>query len=291
MMNFRLARPPALVDITRDRRAAATCGRDGDALRIGALDPAPRRWRPRRDPSRAGGFGVLPRAARWVGHYPIRSRGTFGGSHRARRPGGRVVPARRAARRDDRARAARTASARSRPTEFFLGFFTTAARARRDDHRGPLPAAAPARRAARVRAAATATSRSSRPRVAVDVDGTARRRRASSLGGVGDVPLRAREAERAARGAAPARRGAPGGALAAAAIDPPADVHASADYRKRLAATLVPRALTEAIHGRPRDRRRGPRMTTLNGNGRAEAGSRRRALGGRRSAASRTAGC
>ena len=25
-------------------------------------------------------FGVLPRAARWIGHYPIRSRGTFGGS-------------------------------------------------------------------------------------------------------------------------------------------------------------------------------------------------------------------
>jgi carbon-monoxide dehydrogenase medium subunit len=26
------------------------------------------------------GFGVLPRAAKWIGHYPIRSRGTVGGS-------------------------------------------------------------------------------------------------------------------------------------------------------------------------------------------------------------------
>ena len=26
------------------------------------------------------GFGVLPRSARWIGHYPIRVRGTFGGS-------------------------------------------------------------------------------------------------------------------------------------------------------------------------------------------------------------------
>jgi len=36
------------------------------------------------------------------------------------------------------------------------------------------------------------------------------------------------------------------GELAAAAIDPPSDGHASGDYRKRLAATLVTRALTEA---------------------------------------------
>ena len=33
-----------------------------------------------RDPAVLENFGVLPRSARWIGHYPIRSRGTFGGS-------------------------------------------------------------------------------------------------------------------------------------------------------------------------------------------------------------------
>ena len=33
-----------------------------------------------RDPAVLDGFALLPRAARWIGHYPIRSRGTVGGS-------------------------------------------------------------------------------------------------------------------------------------------------------------------------------------------------------------------
>ena len=37
------------------------------------------------------------------------------------------------------------------------------------------------------------------------------------------------------------------GELAAAQIDPPADGHGSAGYRRKLAATLVERALAEAV--------------------------------------------
>ena len=48
-------------------------------LRIGALTTH-RTVETTRDPAVLGGFGVLPRSARWIGHYPIRSRGTFGGS-------------------------------------------------------------------------------------------------------------------------------------------------------------------------------------------------------------------
>src|SRR5215831_4913154 len=57
MMNFRLARPSALVDVTRVP-GLSYLRVDPDGLH----------------------FGVLPRAARWIGHYPIRARGTFGGS-------------------------------------------------------------------------------------------------------------------------------------------------------------------------------------------------------------------
>ena len=78
MMNFRLARPAALIDITRiGGLSYLRAGRDG--LRIVALTPH-RTVETTRDPAVLDGFGVLPLSARWIGHYPIRVRGTFGGS-------------------------------------------------------------------------------------------------------------------------------------------------------------------------------------------------------------------
>src|SRR5450631_4492029 len=50
-----------------------------DGLRIGALTRH-RTVELCADPAVLDGFGVLPRSARWIGHYPIRARGTFGGS-------------------------------------------------------------------------------------------------------------------------------------------------------------------------------------------------------------------
>ena len=87
MMNFRLVRPPALVDITRipDLRYI---GRDGDALRIGALT-LHREIETLTDLEIVRGYELLPRAARWVGHYPIRTRGTFGGCASAAPSGAR----------------------------------------------------------------------------------------------------------------------------------------------------------------------------------------------------------
>ena len=63
------------------------------------------------------------------------------------------------------------------------------------------------------------------------------------LGGVGDVPVRAREAERLlAAGESPEAAAR----AAAEEIEPGHDLHASPDYRRRLAATLVRRAAEEA---------------------------------------------
>src|SRR5215831_8897833 len=78
LMNFRLARPSALVDVTR---IPGLCylRADGAGLRIGALTTH-RAIETSTDPAVLRNFGVLPRAARWIGHYPIRARGTFGGS-------------------------------------------------------------------------------------------------------------------------------------------------------------------------------------------------------------------
>ncbi|MGI5130978.1 FAD binding domain-containing protein [Pseudonocardia sp. CA-107938] len=71
MMNFRLARPGHLVDITGIDDLAGIA-HDGAGLRLGALTT-------HRTVEKAG-LGVLSDAMRWVGHLPIRTRGTVGGS-------------------------------------------------------------------------------------------------------------------------------------------------------------------------------------------------------------------
>lgn len=68
-----------------------------------------------------------------------------------------------------------------------------------------------------------------------------------ALSGVSSTPVRASEAERVLLGEEP---GEPlfdaAGAAAAAAVDPPSDVHGSAAYRRHLVSTLVRRALRDA---------------------------------------------
>jgi carbon-monoxide dehydrogenase medium subunit len=241
MMNFRLARPPALIDITRiSGLNYLRAGPDG--LRIGALTPH-RAVETTRDPAVLDGFGVLPRSARWIGHYPIRVRGTFGGSiaHAdaasewcllavllearivLRGPGGeRTVPA----------------------AGFFLGLYETAADPGEMITEIWFPR--PARRAALTEFAqrqgdfAIVAAAVSAP----VTDGTCYAVRIV-LGGVGTRPLLLDTGELAGAPATAATWQA-AGELAAAAIDPPSDGHASGDYRKRLAATLVTRALAEA---------------------------------------------
>ena len=78
MMNFRLARPAALVDATRIPGLEYLRAGPG-GLRIGALSPH-RTVELCRDPAVLDGFGVPLRAARRIGHYPIRIRDTFGGA-------------------------------------------------------------------------------------------------------------------------------------------------------------------------------------------------------------------
>ena len=78
LMAFRLARPSALIDINRIAELRYV-RRDGDALRIGAL-ATHRDIETSAEPGVLDGYSILPRAARFIGHYPIRTRGTFGGS-------------------------------------------------------------------------------------------------------------------------------------------------------------------------------------------------------------------
>ena len=90
--------------------------------------------------------------------------------------------------------------------------------------------------------------------VAVDLDGDVMREPRVVVGGVDEVPLRVEAAEKVLDGAAPGGEAfAEAGRVAGRTVDPPADVHGSAGYRKDLTDVLVRRALAEAIHA---DRRR-----------------------------------
>ena len=251
MMNFRLARPSALIDVTRveglSYLRADPAGRDG--LRIGALTTH-RTVETTRDSAVLSAYGVLPRSARWIGHYPIRSRGTFGGSIAHADPasewcllavlldaqvvltgpgGHRKVPA----------------------AEFFRGYYTTAASPDemvtelwfpRPEPHAVLTEFAPRQGDFAVVAAA----------VAADVaDGVCRSGRVV-LGGVGPRPVEITAGALAGQPAGPGTWQAMS-EQAASQIDPPDDTHGTSEYRRRLTATLVSRALAEASE-RSRDR-------------------------------------
>jgi carbon-monoxide dehydrogenase medium subunit len=241
MMNFRLARPSALVDVTRVP-GLSYLRADGDGLRIGALTTH-RAIETTTDPAVLGDFAVLPRAARWIGHYPIRARGTFGGSIAHADPasewcllavllqaqvvlhgpgGQRTVPA----------------------AEFLHGYYTTAAEPDEmiTEVRFPRPAGRAvltefAQRAGDFAIVAAAV-------LADLADGTLRSAEVV-VGGVGPLPARIDTAGLGGRPATP-QTWQETGELAAAQVEPSSDTHGSAEYRKRLTATLVSRAMAQA---------------------------------------------
>jgi len=181
-----------------------------------------------------------------VGHFPIRARGTFGGSVAhgdpasewcmltmlldgeivARGPDGeRVIPA----------------------ADFFLGFFTTAlepgeilTEVRLADPPDGAAIEEFARRHGDFAIVAAAA--------AIDVEDGACTRARVVVGGVDEVPLRLEAAEEVLAGSDLGAEVIEEAAQAAArAVEPGSDIHGSAEYRKKLTAVLLRRALTRAV--------------------------------------------
>jgi aerobic carbon-monoxide dehydrogenase medium subunit len=241
MMNFRLARPTDIVDITRvPGLNYLRAGNDG--LRIGALTPH-RTVETCRDPAVLSEFGVLARAARWIGHYPIRVRGTFGGSLAHADPAAEwcllavLLDARIALLSP---RGERVVEAR----EFFHGFLTTAAEPDEMVTEAFFPPPkgkaaftefAPRQGDFAIVAAGAV--------VAIE-DGQCQTAEVV-LGGVGSAPVQV-DLDAIAGQPATEQTWQGAGALAAEQIDPPADLDGDPAYRKNLAAVLVARVLEEA---------------------------------------------
>ncbi len=243
MLALRLARPSVLVDINGCADLDGLT-ESGATLTVGALvrQRGLERWARTRSP-------LLAEALGWVAHAPIRNRGTVVGSlvHAdpaselpalllcldgavvARRKGGeRVIPA------DKVYLAPLTTSLESDE-------LATAARFTLPPEGAGWGFAEVARRHGDFALVGCATV------LALDGAGVVSHARLVFFG-VGRTPVRSAPGEAALTGQQPtAARVAEAATAAAAALSPDSDLHASAGYRKTVAATLAERVLTAAL--------------------------------------------
>ena len=250
LLNFRLSRPAALIDLNRIPALAYIRSQDGE-VRFGAMT---RQRTIEFSPVVAERVPLLTEATRWVGHLPIRSRGTIGGSIAHADPSAEYPAVLSALEGSVVARGPkgeRTVAA----GELFRSYLTTSLAAEEilvEVRLPAMPAGAGyafeelARRHgdfALVGIAAVIAREGERCTMA---------RLATS--GTGPVPVRLREAEQMLE-----RDGLGDAAIEAAGrraselVEPDADIHASADYRRHLTGVLttraIKRALTKAGHG------------------------------------------
>ena len=244
MLNFRLARPKILVDIARVPGLREIV-LDGERIRIGALV---RHHQLEMSPVIAERLPVLAEAMRHVAHLAIRNRGTIGGSLSHADPAAELpmmamlLDARLTLR---SVRGTREVEA----SDFFVSALSTCLEP--DEIVVEVSFALPARvsgwgfeEIARrdgdfALAAAAAVLR---------IDGGLIREPRIALMGVGDTPVRMREAEAVLDGAVPQ----PAlfervSQIVRARITPNSDLHASSEYRVHLAGVLARRVIVDAV--------------------------------------------
>jgi len=243
MLNLRLARPGHLIDIARIPSLRGV-QEDGDGLRIGAVTT-------QRDIERselvARKYPLLSEAIRHIAHPPIRVRGTVGGSLSHADPAAELPAV--AVLLDAELTVVSKRGQRVIPAQdFFVSFLTSAL--------APDEMLTEIRLPAWPSDATWAFSEVSRRHgdfalagvaAIVERDNSTVTGARIALFGVGATPLRTPDAEAIAVGKTIGddlwRDVA---ASAAAALDPPSDLHGSSAYRKHLAEVLTLRALQSA---------------------------------------------
>ncbi len=252
LLNLRLARPRVLVDINRIHSLAYLRVDDDGWLHAGALT---RHVTLERSELIARRLPVLAEAVRRIGHPAIRSRGTAGGSVAHGDPaaeiagvlttlGGQVVVRGPAGVRAIRAE------------DFFIGPLVCDLNATEMVVELQFPPVPPG--------AGWSFLELSRRHgdfalvgvialVVLDAEGRIASARLGVIG-AGPVPTRLVQAEAVLTGQRPGQSVVQAAARAARqALDPPSDVHASAEYRREVAGVLMQRALEQALErARPR---------------------------------------
>jgi carbon-monoxide dehydrogenase medium subunit len=243
MMNMRLARPAILIDLGRISGLDYVNESDGHVA-IGALT---RQRAAERSATVQRHAPLVAKALPWIGHPTIRNRGTIGGSLAHADPAAEL-PAVATALDAELVVAGPQGRRTAKPDTFFVSYLTTSLA-----HDEVLVELRLPRPGPMSRVAFTEFSRRhgdfaiAGVAAALEVDdGQTCRSVRLALFGVGPGPVRARMAERVLTGQALADKVVTEAAeTAAKEIDPHSDLHASAHYRRRLAAVLVEDALRQ----------------------------------------------
>lgn len=244
MMNLRLARPQALVDLNRIPELVSI-QRTPDGVSVGAMT---RHHTMVTSDVAADVCPMLGYASKHIGYRAIRHRGTVGGSMAhadplAELPCVAVTLGAEFVVRGANGQRVLTAS------DFFLAFFSTALAPDEILTQIRFPALRVTQRWAFKEFARTKGGFALvLVAVLVDlVDGVIRSARIG-VGGAADRPLRLSEAEARLIGKAPGEREFRDAAeTAAASVDPVGDIHGSGEYRRHLVRVLTERALAEAF--------------------------------------------
>lgn len=243
LLNFRLTRPAAIVDLNRVPALSYITEVDGQ-VRFGAMT---RQRAIEFSPVVRARLPLLAEATRWVGHLPIRTRGTIGGSIAHADPSAEY-PAILTALDGEVVIRGPAGERVVKPAGFFQTYLTTSLGADELLTEVRLPATPPgagwafeefARRHGDFAIVGIAAL--------VVVEGQRCRLARLATAGAGPVPIRLRAAEVVLEG-----EGLADSAIEAAAqtarglVEPDSDIHASADYRRHLIHVLTARALTRA---------------------------------------------
>jgi carbon-monoxide dehydrogenase medium subunit len=244
MMNFRLARPAALVDLNRVA-ALSYLRTDQGTLRIGAMT---RQRAIERSEVVARGWPLLPQAVRMIGHTQIRNRGTVGGSLAHADPAAEL-PAVITALEAEMLIRGSAGQRVARPEDFFQGYYATSLAADEILVEVRVPGV-PLRTGWAFREVSRRQGDFALVGVAalltLDVDGTITGARLAFTGAA-PTPIRTRDAEAALVGQRPGvALFAEAGETATRDLDPETDLHATAAYRRKVAAVLARRALLDA---------------------------------------------
>ncbi len=244
LLNFRLSRPAALVDLNRIPSLAYVREQDGQ-VRFGAMT---RQRTIEFSPVVRERLPLLREATRWVGHLPIRTRGTIGGSIAHADPSAEYPAVLTALEGEVVARGPR-GERLIKARDLFRTYLTTSL--------APDEILVEVRMPAMPAGAGYAFEEFARRHgdfaivgiAAVLLKDGARCALARlAAAGAGPVPTRLRAAEEILE-----REGLTDATIEAASrraaelVSPDADIHASADYRRHLTAVLTKRALRRAL--------------------------------------------
>jgi carbon-monoxide dehydrogenase medium subunit len=257
LLALRLARPAVLVDVN-GVAGLSGISRSGGWLAVGATT---REYVAEESPEVAQAVPLLAAALPLIGHEAIRNRATIGGSLAHADPAAELPAVARAL---DAEFVVRSASQTRviAAADWFEGYLATARRPDELLTEVRFPVAAPGTGAA-FREVARRHGDFAIVGLAAQLtlaqDGTITDARLA-FSGVADVPVRATDAEDLLGGRRPsAELFAAAAAAAAASLAPPADLHGSSEYRKKVAAALVRRGLRAAASnaqpaGNPQER-------------------------------------